>query len=1480
MKKKTLLSALIALVGIFTIAGCKSDPAESSIPSSAESSTSSESSTSTGSSTTSESSTSTGSSTTSESSTTESSTASETENPDTIHEISTADQLVEFMQSSTVDGKYKLTADIDLSEKELVAPTIVFSGEFDGNGHVIKNASITTTTAKVGVLFAQIINGTVSNLTFRSCHITGSSESVAIMTGLCEGGTFTNIEFSNCSATTSNNYVGLLYARNTKAGNIVINGLTIKNSSSTSCTQYGGFVAGDIIVGSTFTIKNAHLEGEFKKSSGNGSFIVGRNRGANVVCENVVADAVLPSSQTGVFSSGNDTNTVSLKNCVVLKASNTSAPFKGKGKETITYENVYSVVTPEVQGPVSVAVADITPTWYLSTLNLDNELWEAEDDSIKLKYASSNKPSADATITEIEVSASGAKTIFYTGDEFSTDGLAVIAKYSDGVQVMLAATQYTVDDSQVDLTTAGKYTVTVKIPNTEISDTYDIMVRMETGLAINYEFAKTVYLLGDAFLTSNIYGYATLSDDTTLLLDSSKFTIDASAYKANEAGTYTITVKYKNFEAKTFTVTVVEGVVNPIAEKIAIAVDSSSTLAEGSLVKGYPTFTTIAGAMDYINSCKYEASIEKVVYIMDGTYEEKVTVSAPNVTFIGESKTGTIITTKLIEDSEDPTGKKYGLDCATLTIAGEGFTATNMSIRNDFDYINDASKYGSPQGLALTINADKATLFNVVLYGNQDTLYLKKGRTYVKDSLITGNVDFIFGNASGIGFFDTCEIRQLKRGENQKNGGYITAMKATAADKPTYGYVFYKCNLTAEEGVLDGSVGLGRTWGDKATTAYIECVMGKHIATAAYKNTDSLQPRWNEMNGYSPADADFAEYGSTGEGAIEAAVAGGSFLTQEQAKNYTIANVLAITNGNQTFTGEFNPTSKVTSVNGYLTTTNDYAVSVDATAEMTLGDDPITIDLTISVFNPIDKTTTWTSSDETVATVLNGKVTALKSGSVTITVNVGGKEASCVVTIAAPTGTYTVKFVDGETEISSVSGTKADTITVPTAPMKDGANFLRYYLDAKFTKPYNLTTFPEKNVTVYARYWTIDAAVTQISTATELMTWLSTPTTNAVLVADIDCTEITNYAGSTIQTNKSLDGLGYTISNLSAVATQNSTGLLFGEIYANKVSDLILKNCSLSDGGSPLQFLALISGKSIYSSSVIDMVTFDNCTMDTAASSNVALLAAQTNSNTPDVLTLKNITVKGGIVKGTQYVSAILSAHQKAEVSIDGLILDNFNNSGVKNSGPVVGKLAAKITITNSDMTATITGLSGAQYNGGVIGYSETTGEVVLTNSKVNLTFDGTPKNTGGVIGRTKNGSKITVMNSEINITATASQNFGGIAGQVDAGTILTVTDVKISGSISADYYLGAIVGQLYTAAGQTSSVTISGIEVSNFTITMTNNGTQYADIFGYLTPGTTELPQLDIDFAAAISYDSSSVTLTAAGIPYTPTQGTARIAE
>ncbi|MCI9598858.1 MAG: Ig domain-containing protein [Firmicutes bacterium] len=62
----------------------------------------------------------------------------------------------------------------------------------------------------------------------------------------------------------------------------------------------------------------------------------------------------------------------------------------------------------------------------------------------------------------------------------------------------------------------------------------------------------------------------------------------------------------------------------------------------------------------------------------------------------------------------------------------------------------------------------------------------------------------------------------------------------------------------------------------------------------------------------------------------------------------------------------------------------------------------MTLSATVSPNNSFDKTVSWSSSDQAVATVAAGKVTAKAAGKATVTAKTSnGKSASCAVTVRA-----------------------------------------------------------------------------------------------------------------------------------------------------------------------------------------------------------------------------------------------------------------------------------------------------------------------------------------------------------------------------------------------------------------------------------------------------------------------------------------------
>ena len=84
------------------------------------------------------------------------------------------------------------------------------------------------------------------------------------------------------------------------------------------------------------------------------------------------------------------------------------------------------------------------------------------------------------------------------------------------------------------------------------------------------------------------------------------------------------------------------------------------------------------------------------------------------------------------------------------------------------------------------------------------------------------------------------------------------------------------------------------------------------------------------------------------------------------------------------------------------------SVTIDKTSlELAVGETE-QLTATVKPDDATDKNVTWTSSDESVAKVVDGKVTAVKSGKATIAAKCGGKTAECAVTVTVPTGSVTL----------------------------------------------------------------------------------------------------------------------------------------------------------------------------------------------------------------------------------------------------------------------------------------------------------------------------------------------------------------------------------------------------------------------------------------------------------------------------------------
>lgn len=230
------------------------------------------------------------------------------------------------------------------------------------------------------------------------------------------------------------------------------------------------------------------------------------------------------------------------------------------------------------------------------------------------------------------------------------------------------------------------------------------------------------------------------------------------------------------------------------------------------------------------------------IFIKRGVYKEKIVIpeTKQGVQLYGEE--GTVITYDDYANKPNVFGENKGTSgSSTIYIFGPDFVAEDITFENSSGPVG--------QAVAVQVGGDRATFRRCRFLGFQDTLYTfgENTREYYEDCYIEGTVDFIFGKATAV--FVRCHL-------HSKSGGFVTA--PATPQGADYGYVFYDCQLTADETVKKESVYLSRPWRPYAQTVFIRCHLGSHINPRGWDNWGNVG---NEQTAY------YAEYQSSGEGA-------------------------------------------------------------------------------------------------------------------------------------------------------------------------------------------------------------------------------------------------------------------------------------------------------------------------------------------------------------------------------------------------------------------------------------------------------------------------------------------------------------------------------------------------------------------------------------------------------------------------------------
>ncbi|OZB98231.1 pectinesterase family protein [Paenibacillus sp. XY044] len=267
------------------------------------------------------------------------------------------------------------------------------------------------------------------------------------------------------------------------------------------------------------------------------------------------------------------------------------------------------------------------------------------------------------------------------------------------------------------------------------------------------------------------------------------------------------------------------------------------------------------------------AAERTLIILNNGEYREKITVPASktNLCIRGESRDGAVIVHDDSVSKLKPNGEKMTTyETATFTVLANGFHAEDLTFANSASRLERAG-----QAVALEAAGDRAIFRNVAILGHQDTLYTPgNGRQLYDHCYIEGTVDFVFGSATAV--FKECELHNLNR-----HNGYVTAA-STGIEQP-YGYVLLQCRLTSS--TTAETVSLGRPWKPYGSTIFVNTWMDRHIRPAGWDN-------WRDPS--KEITSRYAEYGSTGPGALQADRVGwAKVLTEQSASTLSVSSVLA-----------------------------------------------------------------------------------------------------------------------------------------------------------------------------------------------------------------------------------------------------------------------------------------------------------------------------------------------------------------------------------------------------------------------------------------------------------------------------------------------------------------------------------------------------------------------------------------------------------
>ncbi|CAI9118960.1 OLC1v1020594C1 [Oldenlandia corymbosa var. corymbosa] len=236
---------------------------------------------------------------------------------------------------------------------------------------------------------------------------------------------------------------------------------------------------------------------------------------------------------------------------------------------------------------------------------------------------------------------------------------------------------------------------------------------------------------------------------------------------------------------------------------------------------GSGQFKTI---MEAVNTVPKKNTAPFVILIKAGVYKEYVELpkKVDNIYLIGEGPTKT----KITGNKNYEIAKIGTFQTATLSVNGFGCVLKDLGIENS------AGAEGH-QAVALRVSGDRTAIFNCQLDGYQDTLYTHSYRQFYRDTVISGTIDFIFGDGQVV--FQNCRMIVRKPLPNQDC--MVTAQGRTE-NRGVGALVLQNCKIEADPQFLTlkppRKAFLGRPWKEMSRTIIMQSDIDAFIAPEGF----------------------------------------------------------------------------------------------------------------------------------------------------------------------------------------------------------------------------------------------------------------------------------------------------------------------------------------------------------------------------------------------------------------------------------------------------------------------------------------------------------------------------------------------------------------------------------------------------------------------------------------------------------------------